>query len=158
MAFYDSTIFNKMKIYHAVNNAYAPKYWEMWHSLAEKKHQARFTTCVFPLVNHSCLTSMLMPRFYCTSCRSQTRPFPTSLTTFLETSPIWHQIRLVFPLYTSPLRVFLTPKNENSYSIRYVVNLMFIGPCIILIVYKDRPTWCHLLYYFTIYCSTCFEC
>ena len=23
---------------------------------------------------------------------------------------------------------------------------------------KDRPTWCHLLYYFTIYCSTCFEC
>ena len=23
---------------------------------------------------------------------------------------------------------------------------------------KDRPTWCHLLYYFTVYCSTCFEC
>jgi len=23
---------------------------------------------------------------------------------------------------------------------------------------KDRPTWCHLLYYFTIYCSTCFGC
>ena len=23
---------------------------------------------------------------------------------------------------------------------------------------KERPTWCHLLYYFTIYCSTCFEC
>jgi len=23
---------------------------------------------------------------------------------------------------------------------------------------KDRPTWCHLLYYVTIYCSTCFEC
>ena len=23
---------------------------------------------------------------------------------------------------------------------------------------KDRPTSCHLLYYFTIYCSTCFEC
>ena len=23
---------------------------------------------------------------------------------------------------------------------------------------KDRPTLCHLLYYFTIYCSTCFEC
>jgi hypothetical protein len=23
---------------------------------------------------------------------------------------------------------------------------------------KVRPTWCHLLYYFTIYCSTCFEC
>ena len=23
---------------------------------------------------------------------------------------------------------------------------------------KDRSTWCHLLYYFTIYCSTCFEC
>ena len=23
---------------------------------------------------------------------------------------------------------------------------------------KDRPTWFHLLYYFTIYCSTCFEC
>jgi hypothetical protein len=23
---------------------------------------------------------------------------------------------------------------------------------------KDRPTWCHLLYYFTIYCSTCLEC
>ena len=23
---------------------------------------------------------------------------------------------------------------------------------------KDRPTWCHLLYYFTIYCSACFEC
>jgi len=23
---------------------------------------------------------------------------------------------------------------------------------------KDRPTWCHLLYYFTIYHSTCFEC
>ena len=22
----------------------------------------------------------------------------------------------------------------------------------------DRPTWCHLFYYFTIYCSTCFEC
>ena len=22
----------------------------------------------------------------------------------------------------------------------------------------DRPTWCHLLYYFTVYCSTCFEC
>jgi len=23
---------------------------------------------------------------------------------------------------------------------------------------KDRPTWCHLFYYFTVYCSTCFEC
>jgi len=23
---------------------------------------------------------------------------------------------------------------------------------------KDLPTWCHLFYYFTIYCSTCFEC
>ena len=23
---------------------------------------------------------------------------------------------------------------------------------------KDRPTWCHLLYYCTIYCSSCFEC
>ena len=23
---------------------------------------------------------------------------------------------------------------------------------------KDRPTWCHLFYYSTIYCSTCFEC
>jgi len=23
---------------------------------------------------------------------------------------------------------------------------------------KDRPAWCHLFYYFTIYCSTCFEC
>jgi hypothetical protein len=23
---------------------------------------------------------------------------------------------------------------------------------------KDRPTWCHSLYYFTIYCSICFEC
>jgi len=23
---------------------------------------------------------------------------------------------------------------------------------------KDRSTWWHLLYYFTIYCSTCFEC
>ena len=23
---------------------------------------------------------------------------------------------------------------------------------------KDRPTWCHLFYYFTIYCSTSFEC
>ena len=23
---------------------------------------------------------------------------------------------------------------------------------------KDRPTWCHTLYYSTIYCSTCFEC
>ena len=23
---------------------------------------------------------------------------------------------------------------------------------------KDRRTWCHLFYYFTIYCSTCFEC
>ena len=22
----------------------------------------------------------------------------------------------------------------------------------------DRPAWCHSLYYFTIYCSTCFEC
>ena len=23
---------------------------------------------------------------------------------------------------------------------------------------KERPTWCHLLYYFIIYCSTCFGC
>ena len=23
---------------------------------------------------------------------------------------------------------------------------------------KERPTWCHLLYYFTVYCSTCFGC
>jgi hypothetical protein len=23
---------------------------------------------------------------------------------------------------------------------------------------KDRPTWCHLVYYFIIWCSTCFEC
>ena len=23
---------------------------------------------------------------------------------------------------------------------------------------QQRPTWCHLLYYFTIYCSTCSEC
>jgi hypothetical protein len=37
-------------------------------------------------------------------------------------------------------------------------DFMFIGPCIILPVEKDRPTLCHLLYYFTIYCSTCFEC
>ena len=27
-----------------------------------------------------------------------------------------------------------------------------------LLFNKDRPTWCHLFYYFTIYCSTCFEC
>jgi hypothetical protein len=27
-----------------------------------------------------------------------------------------------------------------------------------LLLNKDRPTWCHLLYYFTIYCSKCFEC
>ena len=27
-----------------------------------------------------------------------------------------------------------------------------------IILNKDRPTWCHLFYYFTIYCSTCFEC
>ena len=37
-----------------------------------------------------------------------------------------------------------------------------LGWCGILMqaeaVNKDRPTWCHLLYYFTIYCSTCFEC
>ena len=25
-------------------------------------------------------------------------------------------------------------------------------------LYKDSQTWCHSLYYFTIYCSTCFEC
>jgi hypothetical protein len=25
-------------------------------------------------------------------------------------------------------------------------------------VNKDIPTWCHLFYYFTNYCSTCFEC
>ena len=37
-------------------------------------------------------------------------------------------------------------------------------PCIIFpptsksLLNKDRPTWCHLFYYFTIYCSTCFEC
>jgi len=23
---------------------------------------------------------------------------------------------------------------------------------------KERPTWCHLLFYFIIYCSTCFGC
>ena len=23
---------------------------------------------------------------------------------------------------------------------------------------KDRPTWCHLFHYFTIYCSACLEC
>ena len=29
---------------------------------------------------------------------------------------------------------------------------------ILISLNKDRPTWCHSLYYFTISCSTCFEC
>jgi len=31
------------------------------------------------------------------------------------------------------------------------VNLIFIGSCIIVIVENKRPTWCHLLFYFTSY-------
>ena len=27
-----------------------------------------------------------------------------------------------------------------------------------IVLNKERPTWCHLLYYFIIYCSTCFRC
>ena len=26
------------------------------------------------------------------------------------------------------------------------------------LLHKDRPTWCHLVYYFIILCSTCFGC
>jgi len=44
-----------------------------------------------------------------------------SLTTFLETSLIWLQIRLVFPQLTSPLSVYLPAQNENSCSIRFQV-------------------------------------
>jgi hypothetical protein len=44
-----------------------------------------------------------------------------SLMTFLESSLIWHQIRLVFPQLASPPNVLLPAHNENSCSIRFYV-------------------------------------
>ena len=35
------------------------------------------------------------------------------------------------------------------------VNISHENTTMLLCLNKDRPTWCHLLYYFTIYCSTC---
>ena len=37
------------------------------------------------------------------------------------------------------------------------LKLMFIGPCIIVIVKNKRPTWCHLLFYFTSYVFNMFR-
>ena len=53
---------------------------------------------------------------------------------------------------------------STAWQIFYV--LLTVHLCIILVINqlnaqnlnKDRPTWCQLFYYFTIYCSTCFEC
>ena len=36
-------------------------------------------------------------------------------------------------------------------------SVMFIGPCIVVIVEEKRPTWCHLLFYFTSYVLSMFR-
>ena len=48
------------------------------------------------------------------------------------------------------------PKIPQSHKSTYVY-LMFIGPCIIVIVKNKRPTWCHLLFYFTSYVLNMFR-
>ena len=42
----------------------------------------------------------------------------------------------------------------------YIARGSMICPLHLILVQlnEDRPTWCHLFYCFTIYCSTCFEC
>ena len=52
----------------------------------------------------------------------------------------------------------LTLWSQTFIHVKYKTIIKFNGPCIIMIADKDRPTWCYLFYYFTIYCLTCFEC
>ena len=47
--------------------------------------------------------------------------------------------------------------NTNSLN-NYKVILFLLDPTSCLELNKDRPTWYNLLYYFTFYCLTCFEC
>jgi len=58
----------------------------------------------------------------------------------------------------SPQDYYKNQQKKKHMKIIHLVNLKFIGPCVILIVEKNRPTRFHLFYYFTIYCSACFEC
>jgi len=39
--------------------------------------------------------------------------------------------------------------SRETWRIYWLLNIMFIGPCIIVIIENKRPTWCHLLFYFT---------
>ena len=53
-----------------------------------------------------------------------------------------------------------SPKQRDGYRPNLVwgYNLKAVWSQFVCYLNKDRPTWCHLLYYITIYCSTCFEC
>ena len=58
------------------------------------------------------------------------------------------------------LSISITNALSGCSFIIYVASNVFYNYRNIIIRYlnNDIPTWCHLFYYFTIYCSTCFEC
>jgi hypothetical protein len=60
----------------------------------------------------------------------------------------------VFPSIISPSKAVTSHKEHALW--RHTVGLT--GYQQTRCLNKDRSTWCHLLYYFTIYCSACFEC
>ena len=69
-----------------------------------------------------------------------------------------------------PILMKINFRNKFSHLLNNVyleLILFLILMCVIPVVFctivrgelnKDRPTLCYLIYYFTIYCSTCFEC
>ena len=46
----------------------------------------------------------------------------------------------------------MATRPESYTKIPNLINLVFTGPCIILIVENKRPTWCHLLFLFLFLC------
>jgi len=70
-------------------------------------------------------------------------------------------IRLCIPDYVNFSKIFLNIVVRNVvyvYKQTHFVILCLLDRASSWYLSKERPNWCHLLYYFTISCSTCFGC
>jgi len=55
------------------------------------------------------------------------------------------------------IKCFIITDARRKHEDIQTVNIIFIGPCIIVIFENKRPTWCHLLFYFTSYVLNMFR-
>jgi hypothetical protein len=112
----------------------------------------------------------------CTIC------YPCATYTLKSQLSSRHQKCLLHYVLKLPWVLFIPVEKLNIGLIRFGINFDYYSACYLMKVVdydlnipnqnwsilkhkqterqlnKDRPTWCHLFYYFTIYFSTCFEC